>query len=212
MPTKWTIVLALVALALFLRGCQESSESAVWKYQAEESAEKVTKLTNQLATISADNDSLRTAIADNDSAFDVNLAKWQVERRSLATRAVTASSKHDDLHARLTALGDSTVSALADSLDAAHKATVASYQAQIETYKAETAALQVSVGQLRALVGGLELELATQQQVNVEQQVQLEIWEQLANPPWHEKLKRAIPTVGVGASIAIVGLVAAGAL
>jgi chromosome segregation ATPase len=212
MPTKWILVLAFAALALFLRGCQQSNEHALLRYQAEDSEAKVAELESQLATITADNDSLRTAIAVSDSAFDVNVAQWQLERRDLASRAVSASSEHDDLHARLTALGDSTVSALADSLAASHRATVASYEAQIETYVQENEALRVSVGQLRSLVGGLELELETQKGINVEQQVQLQIWEELANPPWHEKLKRAIPSVGVGASLAVVGLVAAGAL
>lgn len=210
--TRWIFVLAMLSLVLFLRGCQESNAHAVLKFEAQQSAEKVALLTSEIETITASNDSLRNAIAETDSVLAFNTEQWVIERRTLSRRAVAASTNREQFHAALTALGDSTVSALADSLQASHKAIVDSYEAQIETYEAENEALRVSMGQLRLFAGGLETELETQRQINMEQQVQIDIFQKLANPPWHEKLKRAIPSVGVGASVAVIGLVALGAL
>ena len=209
---KLTLALAALALLLFGRSCQQTNDHAVMRFEADQSAQKVVQLTQELALVTHSNDSLKTAVAATDSILAANAAQWTIERRSLSRRAVTASSDHDGLHARLTALGDSTVSALADSLAAAHSATVAAYEAQLETYKEEAEALHVAVGELRALVGGLELELQVQDRVSVEQQMQIAIYEKLANPPLHEKLKRAIPSFGVGASVAVIALVAAGVM
>ena len=210
--SKLTLAIAALAGLLFGWSCQQSNEHAVMRFEAEQSAEKVVQLTQELEAVTANNDSLKAAVAAPDSLLAASAAQWHLERRTMARRAVTASSEHDGLHARLTALGDSTVSALADSLAAAHSATVAAYEAQLETYKEENEALHVAVGELRAFVGGLELELEVQAQVSVEQQVQIAIYEKLANPPLHEKIKRAIPSFGVGASVAVIALVAAGAM
>lgn len=209
---KPVLALAIIATALFFRGCQQSNENAILRHQAQESEAKVEQLASELELITSSNDSLRIEISANDLALAENTARWRQERRSLAEEASSASIQHESLHARLTSLGDSTVSALADSLAASHRATVASYEAQIETYEQENESLRVSMGQLRALVGGLELELATQREINVEQQVQIGIWKEIANPPWHERLKKAIPSVGVGAGLAVVGLVVTGSL
>ena len=210
--TNLTIALLLVACALFVRGCQQSEARSIWKMQAERAASQVDSLTDQLVATQTNNDSLRAVIATTDSAYTADSIGWHIERRTWEQQTLSITSTYDGLSARLRALGDESVAILADSLSAAHDATVEAYEARINTYEQEATALRVRVGDLQSLVGGLELELDTQQRISASQAAQIEAWEKIANPPWHKKIGRAIPSLGAGATLAVLGLVAAGAL
>jgi len=210
--TNLTIALVLVACALFVRGCQQSEAQSIWKMQAERAASQVDSLTDQLVETRTNNDSLRAVIATSDSAYTADSLGWHIERRTWEQRTLSITSTYDGLNARLRALGDESVAILADSLSAAHDATVEAYEARINTYEQETTSLRVRVGDLQSLVGGLELELDTQRRITTSQKLQIEAWEKVANPPWHKKIGRAIPSLGAGATLAVLGLVVTGAL
>ena len=209
---RLSLALSFIALLLLGYSCQQSTTQANLRWEAKRLADKAAGLSLEVEALATTNDSLRARVAASDSAYAADVARWTIERRELEQIAITSSSNHDALNARLRAIGVEGVSLLADSLEVAHRATVDAYEARIEGYESQVASLTVRVGDLQSLVGGLELELDTQRRIGTAQQMQIQAWEKLANPPWHERLKGSLPSIGVGATVAVLGLVLAGGL
>ena len=209
---KAALTLSLVTLLAVAYSCHGYSANTSLRWQADRLELKTAQLKDKAAVLSATNDSLRAIVAATDSAYVADSIRWGALRQRLAHSSRMSAERYEAHIAALRSTNATPIPAVADSLDVAYRATVDAYEARIATYEDQVASLTVRVGHLQGLIGGLESELNAQMSVVRMQQREIANWQEIANPPWYKRLKTSIPSVSVGASLAILGLIAAGSI
>lgn len=143
-----------------------------------------------------------------EAEYAADSAAWELEREEMRSRARAARRDATQARQRLMEIGDSTVQALVEELQAAHDLEIRALITENEALLAERTALLAGREKLHeAIAKMVQVDLLNQQVIaNLEDQISA--LNDAARPAWYKRIWSEAPKYAVGAAIGLVAGVA----